>query len=96
MQHVRRGRIKELHNLRHGFAEVIEAEVSDNVTIANSSIAELNLPNEVVVGAILRDDEVILPSEDDIVRPGDHVIVLATQKHTQDVEKMFSVQVDLF
>lgn len=96
MQHVRRGRVKGLHNLRGGFAEVIEAEVSDTSSIINKTIEEINLPNEVIVGAVLHDDEFIIPKDNYAIRSGDTVIILASRAQAQNVEKMFSVQVDLF
>lgn len=96
MQHVRRGRIKSLHNLRDGFAEVIEAEVSENSSVVNATIEELNLPHEVIVGAVIHDGEVIIPKPNYTIRAGDSVIVLASREQAQNVEKMFSVQVDIF
>lgn len=96
MQHVRRGRIRGLYNLRDGFAEVIEAEVSDKSSIVNSAIDQLDLPHEVIVGGIVRDDELLMPVPNFTVRAGDVVIVLASRAQVQNVEKMFSVQVDLF
>lgn len=96
MQHVRRGRIKGLHNLRDGFAEVIEAEVSDTSSIVNTAIHELVLPEEVVLGAIVRDDEIMMPNPAETIRAGDVVIVMCSQRQAQTVERMFSVQVDLF
>ena len=96
MQHVRRGRIKALYNLRDGFAEVIEAEVSEASSIVNTPIEELTLPHQVIVAAVIRDEEIVMPKPDYIIRPGDHVIILASQSQARNVEKMFSVQVDLF
>ncbi len=96
MQHVRRGRIKSLHNLRDGFAEVIEAEVTETSSIVNATIEELNLPHEVIVGAVIHEDNVIIPKDNYMIRPGDTVIVLASRAQVQNVEKMFSVQVDIF
>ena len=96
MQHVRRGRIRGLHNLRDGFAEIIEAEVGDNSSIVNTPISELNLPHEVLVGAVVHDDELIMPDPNYTIRSGDTVIVLASRAQAQNVEKLFSVQVDLF
>lgn len=96
MQHVRRGRIKALHSLREGFAEVIEAEVSDTSSIANLEIGNLKLPRDVLIGAIVRDNQVLMPDPDVTIRPGDHVIVLAEQSQARKVEKMFLVHVDLF
>lgn len=96
MQHVRRGRIKGLHSLRDGFAEIIEAEVSDTSSIVNKLIKELELPFGVTLGAILRDDKIVMPKSEVTIRAGDHLIVLASQGQAPEVEKMFSVQVDLF
>ena len=96
MQHVRRGRVKGIYNIRDGFAEVIEAEVSDNNSIVNTAIEDLNLPHEVIVGGVVRDGEFIMPGRDFIIRAGDDVIILASRAQAQNVEKMFSVQVDLF
>jgi len=96
MQHVRRGRIRALYNLKDGFAEVIEAEVSESSNIVNMTIEELNLSHEVIVAALIRDDEVLIPGRDQIIKVGDHAIILASRAQAQNVEKLFSVQVDLF
>lgn len=96
MQHVRRGRIKGLHTLRDGSLEVIEAEISDSSAIANTLVEELELPREIVLGAIIRGDDVILPAPETELRPHDHVIFISTREHASDVEKLFSVQVDFF
>jgi trk system potassium uptake protein TrkA len=96
MQHIRRGRIRDIHHLRHGFAEVIEAEVSENCKIANMTPADESIPEEVRIVAIVRDGEVIMPSQQEIIRSGDHVIVLSPQEQARAVEKLFSVQVDIF
>lgn len=96
MQHIRRGRIKALHSLREGFAEVIEAEVSDTSSIANIAIENLKLPKNVIIGAIVRGERVLMPRPDLVIKAGDHVIVLADQAQARKVEKMFLVHVDLF
>ncbi len=96
MQHVRRGRIKGLHNLREGIAEVIEAEISDISKIVNTSLAELDLPEGVTVAAVVRGEDVIMPQNDFVVREGDHIIVVASHEEAQNVDNLFSVKVDIF
>lgn len=96
MKHVRRGRIKALHSLREGFAEVIEAEITDTSSIVNMEIEHLKLPRNVMIGAVVRGDQVLMPDPDVTIRAGDHVIVLAEQSQARKVEKMFLVHVDLF
>ena len=95
MQHIRRGRIKAIHNILDGTAEIIEAEASQSSGIINVPIGQLKIPNGVVIGAIVRKGEVYIPRSEDIVRPGDHVILLAAYGQAAKVEQLFSVQVDL-
>ncbi len=96
MKHVRRGRVKAVHTLRDNVAEVIEAEVSDTAAIANATLGEVDLPDEVVIGAVVRRDEVLMPSPELKIIPGDHIIVLAKAGQAREVERLFTVQVDLF
>ncbi len=96
MRHIRRGRIQQIHNLRHGFAEVIEAEVSESADITGNAIKDLDLPKSVMVAAILRHGEVILPDEDEIITPKDLVIMFLPQEHAALVERLFSIHVDIF
>lgn len=96
MQHVRRGRIRGLHNLRDGFAEVFEAEVSDTSQLVNVHVSELQLPKDVILGAIIRDKSVIIPDNTEMVKAQDILIMLASQEQAKTLEKIFSVQVDLF
>lgn len=96
MQHVRRGRIKAVHNLGEGIAEVIEIEASDTTGMVNKPLKEISLPDGVIVGALVRNEEVIVPVGSTVIMPGDHIVILAAAGEAQKVEKMFSVQVDLF
>ncbi|MCC6597421.1 MAG: Trk system potassium transporter TrkA [Alphaproteobacteria bacterium] len=96
MQHVRRGRVKGLYNLRDGFAEVIEAQVSETSSIANTTIEDLSLPHEIIVGGVIRNETFMVPSPEMTIRAGDDLIMLAVRTQVQNVEKMFSVRVDLF
>ena len=75
---------------------MIEAEVADTSSIVNTTIGDLVLPADVVIGAIVRGDQVLMPRPAETIKTGDVVIVMASQRQAQAVERMFSVQVDLF
>ena len=94
MQHVRRGRIVSIHNIHDGETEVMEIEISDSSRVANKLIADIELPSTVVIGAIIRDEKVIIPKETHKILPHDHVIILSSREHAREVEKMLSVHVD--
>ncbi|PCJ97269.1 MAG: Trk system potassium transporter TrkA [Zetaproteobacteria bacterium] len=96
MQHVRRGRIKGIHNIRDGEFELMEIEISDSSSIANKNIQDLEFPAGVVIGAIIRDGKVIIPKNNCSIIPKDHIIILASAEKARLVEKMLCVHVDLF
>ncbi|MFM2042197.1 MAG: transport system, NAD-binding component [Pseudomonadota bacterium] len=96
LQHVRRGRIKAVHSLREGFAEVIEAEALETSTLVNQPLKDIRLPAGVIVGAIVRGDTVIIPRPSTVVKPNDRVIILAEVGQVRKVEKMFAVRLEFF
>ena len=96
LQHVRRGRIRAVHSLHDGFAEIIEAEALETSPLVGSQMREGKLPSGVIVGAIVRDGEVIIPRGDTDVRAQDRVILLATANSVKKVEKLFAVRLEFF
>jgi trk system potassium uptake protein TrkA len=96
MRHVRRGRVKAVHNLLGDFAEILEIEASESSSVLNMPLKDLNLPDGILVCAIRRDNDIIMPDAEDSIKADDHVIILAEQSHAIDIEKMFSPQVDIF
>ena len=96
MRHVRRGRVKAVHNLLDDFGEILEIEASDSLGLVNVPIKDLDLPHDIAIGAILREDEIIIPNGDNVIKAGDHVILLAARGQAAAVEKLFSAPVDIF
>lgn len=96
LQHVRRGRIKSAHTLRGGEAEAFEAEALETSPLVGESLDQARLPAGVIIGAILRDDELIMPRADTVIQPRDRVIVVARAAVVKRVEKLFAVRLDYF
>jgi trk system potassium uptake protein TrkA len=96
MRHVRRGRIKELHNVCNGSAEVMQIEVADNAAVANKIIADIKWPKNVALGAVMRNDELISMHKEQTIKPGDHVILLMKSGMSRKVEKLFMPEMNLF
>ncbi|HEY40522.1 MAG TPA: Trk system potassium transporter TrkA [Dehalococcoidia bacterium] len=69
--------------------QAIEFVTSATANIVQRSIADSGLPKEVVVGAIARDDRVIIPPGDTVVHPGDHIIIISPISATSAVERLF-------
>ncbi|EJL98753.1 K+ transport system, NAD-binding component [Pseudomonas sp. GM102] len=100
LAHVRRGDIVSVHSLRRGAAEAIEAIAhgdSKSSKVIGKAIENIGLPPGTTIGAIIRDEEVIIAHDDTVIEAGDHVILfLVDKKHIRDVEKLFHVGLSFF
>ena len=100
LTHVRRGDISNVHSLRRGAAEAIELTAvgdSRSSNIVGRRLDELNLPEGVSVGAILRGQEVIIAHSHVVVESQDHVILFLTDRNRiADVERLFAVGFGFF
>lgn len=96
LQHVRRGRIKAVHSLRDGFAEVIDIEAMETASFLNTPIKDIKLPSGVIIGAIVRGPDVIIPRPTTMIKARDRVIILAAAGQVKKVEKMFAVRLEYF
>ncbi len=96
VQHVRRGRIRDLYSIFDGQAEIIEAEVLEGSDIAKKTIGELRMHGEVKFGMVVRDGVTILPTAETQLLSGDHVVLLAMAQSVKKVEQLFSARADLF
>jgi len=96
LQHVRRGRVRAVHTIGDGFGEVLEVEAMETSGIVGMPIRDLKLPQGAIVGAIVRDGEVVIPRGSGVVRANDRVIVFSTEAVVKKVEKMFAVRLEYF
>ncbi|MAF50115.1 MAG: Trk system potassium transporter TrkA [Rhodospirillales bacterium] len=96
LQHVRRGRIHSVHTLRDGFGELIEAEALETSPLVGQPLGESDLPEGVLVGAVVHDGEVVIPRASTVIQTGDRVVLFAPAESVRQVEKMFAVQLEFF
>lgn len=96
LQHVRRGRIRSVHSLGDGFAEIIEAEALETSPFVGVPLNEVDLPDGIIIGAIVRNGDVIIPRGATVIEGNDRVILLSTAEAVKQVEKMFSVSLEFF
>ena len=95
LQLVRRGSIQAAHSLRRGAAEAIEAVAHGDTRssrVVNRCIGEIDLPAGATIGAIVREDEVLIAHDRLAIEHQDHVIMFLTDKRKiTDIERLFSV-----
>jgi len=96
LSHVRRGRIHSVHSLHEGFGELIEADALETSSLVGRPLREVKLPTGVLVGALVRGEQVISPRGSTVVQAGDRVVLFAAAASVKKVEKMFSVRLEYF
>jgi trk system potassium uptake protein TrkA len=100
LTHVRRGDIVSVHSLRRGAAEAIEAIAHGDARsskVIGRAIERITLPPGTTIGAIIRNDEVIIAHGDTVIEAGDHVILFVVdKKQIREVEKLFHVGLRFF
>ena len=96
LQHIRRGRIKGVFSLADGEAELVDAIALETSPLVGKPLAEANLPEGVIIGAVYRDGKVTMPDSRTVVRPDDRIVLMALKDNVKDVEQMFRVSIEYF
>ena len=96
LQHVRRGRIRSVHSLAEDIGEVIEAEALETSGLVGVPLRDAPVPEGVMIGALVREQTVIIPRGDTVIRAGDLVVLFAATGSSKKVEKLFSVKLEFF
>ena len=65
------------NQLVQGQAEITEIVASSNMKIANRPLKSMNIPKGVIIGAIHRGHEEIIPDGDTIIQDGDRVLIFS-------------------
>jgi len=97
LTHVRRGDVAAVHSLRRGAAESIEAVAHGDPKsskVVGRAIDDIKLPQGTTIGAVVRNDEVIIARSKLVIESEDHVILFVVdKKRIKDVERLFQVGV---
>ncbi len=88
LRHVRHRSVSALYALREGFGEVIEATAQPGSRLVRGSIREVGVPEGMLIGAIVRDDQVIIPTSSTGIEPGDRLIAVVTYRALRKAEAL--------
>ncbi|WP_440614416.1 Trk system potassium transporter TrkA [Candidatus Pelagibacter sp. HIMB1748] len=91
LKHIHKGTIETAYTIMNGEYEVIEAEIIETSELINKELKNSNLPEEIRIGAILRDDKVIIPRSDFVFQKDDKVVFLAKKDSISVVENIFRI-----
>lgn len=78
--------VKAFHGIK---AEIIEIEAGKNCQVLDKPIEELNLPDEVVIGGILKNGNAKIATGNSVIKKDDRVIIFALPRAIKKVEELF-------
>ena len=91
LKHIHKGTIETAYTILNGEYEVIEAEIIETSELINKELKNSNLPDEIRIGAVLREDKVIIPRSNFVFQKDDIVVFLAKKDSISVVENIFRI-----
>jgi len=89
LKHVHKGTIENAYTISDGEYEVIEAEIIETSELINKELKDANLPDQIRIGAVLRDKKVIIPKSDFIFKNDDQIVLIVKKDTISVVENLF-------
>ena len=89
LKHVHKGTIENAYTISNGEYEVIEAEIIETSELINKELKNANLPDEIRIGAVLRDKKVIIPKSNFVFQNDDQVVLIVKKDSIPVVENLF-------
>jgi trk system potassium uptake protein TrkA len=96
LRHIRHGRVKGVYSIGDAEAEIIEAEVLSTSPISGQAIRDIPFPEGVLIGALMKNGEVIKPYGGTRVEEGDVIVLFAMAADVPEVERLLQVTIDFF
>jgi trk system potassium uptake protein TrkA len=96
MRHVRRGKIRSIYSLGEGVGEIIDLEALETAPIIGQGIKDIKFPKGVIVGAIVREKNVVMPDQEITIKANDRLVLFAPANTIKKLEKLFSVRLEFF
>jgi trk system potassium uptake protein TrkA len=79
------GTLVRLLNFAEGKAGLVEVTLADTSPAASTAIADLGVPRDASIVAVVRERRVVVPRGDTVLEVGDEVIVLVTADSEEEV-----------
>ena len=89
LKHIHKGTIENAYTISNGEYEVIEAEIIETSELISKELKNSNLPEEIRIGAVLREKKVIIPRSNFTFKKDDRVVFIAKKDSISIVENIF-------
>lgn len=89
LRFIRRGKVLSVSSFKGVGAEVIEYKVTEDAPITKKKLAKIKFPDGAIVGGLMRNGEVLIPTGNTMLKANDKAIVFALPEAISNVEKLF-------
>ena len=96
LQDIRQGNLISDISIYGEQGEFIEAVALASSTITKGPLKEISFPKGSLLVCIIREDEIIIPTEDSRVAAGDRIILFTILAAVRKLEKMLTVKLGFF
>ena len=92
LKHIHRGKIESVYSIGNNQAEIIHAQALKSSKLINKSIKESDLPDGIRIGLLKRNETILVPNKDTIIKENDEVIILSLTDSIHEAEELFQVR----
>ena len=93
LRFVRNSEFLSINVLEQGSAEVYEIILNAHMRrMINRPIKDLGLPKGILIGAMFRNNDAVIPSGNDVLMPGDRIIIFAAAAAVRKVEHFLRME----
>jgi trk system potassium uptake protein len=96
LRHIRHGKVRAIYSLGDAEAEMIEAQVLSTSPLAGRMIRDIEFPEGVLVGALMKGEKVVKPTGDTRIEAGDVIALFTMASDVREVERLLQVSIDFF
>ncbi len=96
LRHIRHGRVRQVYSIGDAEAEMIEAEVMSTSPMAGQRLRDIDFPEGVLVGGVMKGGEFLRPSGSLRIEAKDVVAIFAMADDVPEVERLLQVSIDFF
>lgn len=92
LHYVRRGKVLAVTSFNDSDAEALEFVAMESSEIVSKNLKSLNFPKDAIIGAVVRDEQTIIPSGETVIQPMDRVVIFALKEAIPKVENALLVK----
>jgi trk system potassium uptake protein len=78
--------------LKHEELAIVEIKVSANSEVIDQEIQNIRFPRDVIITALIRKGELIIPGGQTIIKPGDELIVVTRRSQEEELRRLLTVE----